>query len=85
LGGREFILPEKRIRLPDKAIAAKMNSYEQQTPVGSLAALYVPLEYAGLAPMGIGLVARVIRRKKFPKRLRAGETGNVELEEVSPP
>jgi uncharacterized membrane protein len=51
----------------------------------SLASLYLPLEYTGFAPMVVALVARVIRRRKFPKRVRAGGVGHMELEEESLP
>jgi uncharacterized membrane protein len=51
----------------------------------SIAALYLPLEYTGFVPMGIGLAARLIRRKKFPKRVRSGGAGHMELEEESLP
>jgi Flp pilus assembly protein TadB len=51
----------------------------------SVASLYLPLEYTGFVPMGVGLTARLIRRKKFPKRVRAGRAGHMELEEESLP
>jgi uncharacterized membrane protein len=49
------------------------------------ACLYLPLEYTGFAPMAVALVARVIRKKKFPKSVRSGVPGKLELEEESLP
>jgi len=50
-----------------------------------VASLYLPLEYTGFVPMGIALVARVIRKKKFPKQVPVSAVGNLELEEESLP
>ncbi|MDP9050894.1 MAG: TMEM175 family protein [Acidobacteriota bacterium] len=50
-----------------------------------LGSFYLRMPYTAYVPMGIALVARVIRRKKFPKRVRQGDAGRMELEEESLP
>ena len=50
----------------------------------ALAAFYLPLQYTGLAPISLALVARAIRRKKFPKE-SSGGAARMELEEESLP
>jgi len=51
----------------------------------ALAAFSLPLQYTGLAPITLALVARAIRRKKFPKESSRAGAARMELEEESLP
>jgi uncharacterized membrane protein len=50
-----------------------------------LASLWVPLQYTGFVPAGLAVVARVIRKKKFPKQVEVSGAEQIELEEEGLP